>query len=251
MPVLGDILNVVLGSMRVGGLIAAMPAFGTGSIPVFVKAALALTFGVCLTAYLRPLPEGIFYHNEILVGIVAREIGIGIFIGICARLIFAVVSMGIEYASIQMGFSMANIFDPTNFSQVTVLGQVGSILSILTFFTLDMHHDLFLVVAKSYSWLPVAYPDFQTETLANIFIGFVQTTFVLSLKLSMPVLVVMLIIHTILGIIAKTAPQMNLFFNVAISLNVVVGVMFIYFMMPHFLKGIVVMGNIVTGGLGL
>lgn len=251
MPLLNDILNAILGAMRVGGLLVAMPVFGTSSIPVFVKVALALAIGASLHGFMGVIPESIFYHNDIIVLIVMRELGIGLFIGFTARLIFIVVSMSLEYAGIQMGFAMANIFDPSNASQVTVLGQIGSILAILIFFTTDMHHDFFALVAKSYQWWPVGLPDFNLSSMANQFVDLIKKAFEMSLRIAMPVMIVMLVIHTIMGVIAKAAPQMNLFFNVAIILNVVIGVIMVMMMLPQILNGVTQMEIIIKGSFGI
>ncbi|EKD41166.1 MAG: hypothetical protein ACD_73C00814G0002 [uncultured bacterium] len=251
MPLLNDILNAILGAMRVGGLLVAMPVFGTGTIPVFVKVALALAIGASMSGFMGIIPESIFYNNDIIVLIIMREISIGLFIGFTIRLIFVVVSMSLEYAGIQMGFAMANIFDPTNASQVTVLGQIGSILAILIFFTTNMHHDFFVLVARSYHWWPVGVPDFNISAMANQFIDLIKKSFELSLRIAMPVMVVMLVIHTIMGVIAKAAPQMNLFFNVAIILNVVIGVIMVMMMLPQILNGVNQMENIIKGSFGV
>lgn len=251
MYLLNDILNIILASFRIGAMITAMPVLGMSSYPVSLKAILALMLGASLVKFMGPLPDKLFYHNEVLALVVMREIGIGLFIGLCARLSFAVVSMSLEYASIQMGFSMANIFDPSSFSQVTVLGQLGMIMTVLIFFTANMHHDFFILIAKSYTTFPIGMPDFNLSSMTSTFIAFVKKVFDLSLRISMPVIVVMLIIHTVLGIIAKAAPQMNLFFNVAIIVNVVVGIILTMMMMPHILKGFINMEKMIIHSLSV
>lgn len=217
------ILKVMVGTCRIGGLMLAMPALGAAQFPGPLKFLFAVSLGFILLPFQTPLPPVLWEQNGLLVLCMSREIGIGLFLGFCARFIFLVVTMSLETAGLQMGFAIANVFDPQNNSQISVLAQLGVVMTILFFFGANLHHDLFRALVKSYELLPIGLPDWNLAPFHKSVLGFLRSSFELSIRLAFPVLAAMLIIHVVMGIISRTAPQMNLFFNAAFALNIVAG----------------------------
>ncbi len=236
-----DFLQVIMGSFRVGGLLVSMPVFGVATLPNTVKIAFALGLGLIMRPFYGSIPMELFERNDFVLLMVARELGLGIFMGYCARFIFSAMSMALDFASMQMGFNMGSIFDPANNAQVSTLSQVGIVCGILFFFMNNFHHDLFLALVKSFEIFPIGLPDFNLAGMGANLVSFIQKAFELALRLSMPVMIVMLLIHVIMGIISKTAPQMNLFFNISFIVNVVTGLILVMLFFPKLIESTNVM----------
>ncbi len=246
-----DILRISLGSFRMGGLLVAMPVIGTSALPRGFRFIFALAISSMISSFLPELPAGILQGNLLFL-VLMREIGLGLLGGFSIRFVFLLVTMALDFASIQMGFAIANIFDPQNNSEISVVAQLGAVLSIILFFSSNMHHDVFLALIKTYQIIPIGLPDWQVDLLSSRLIAFLSTIFSISLRLSWPVMVVMLTIHIIMGIISRTAPQMNLFFNVTFIVNIVAGFVLIVLTMPRIYSQMKQgMDRLVEHGLGL
>lgn len=235
MPVLwlDQILRTFIGSFRIGGMILSMPVFGTSPVPSSVKFFFAIALSAAMTPFQNHLPSEIWGRPEVLFLIGARELFFGLIMGFGMRMIFLLVTMALEFCGLQMGFSIANVLDPQNNSQISVLAQLGATVTVIFFFAANLHHETFIALVRSYQILPMGLPDFDMAIQMDRLFKFLAHAVELALKLSMPIMVVMLILHLILGVISKAAPQMNLFFNVAFFINVVSGILLTMLLMPR------------------
>jgi flagellar biosynthetic protein FliR len=107
------------------------------------------------------------------------------------------------------GLSMATIINP-EIGQSTEVSQLFSIIAALLFFAVDAHHDLIMIFVKSFEWVPAGTINVQGMTAAAV--SFASRIFVIALKVSSPVIIIMLITNVLLGFVSKAAPQMNVFF---------------------------------------
>lgn len=222
-------------------MILAMPLIGSFSFPTVIKLLLAIGLAFLILPLVH-IPFVKLQFNDWLIFTILKELALGLMIGFLGRFFFTVLSMAFEFMGLQIGFAIAGIFDPQNNVQVSALSQFGLILSVLIYFTLNFHHDLFLVITKSYEILPIGF-EFK-NVLANFVahtLFFLKTSFLLAFQIALPILMAMLIIQIMIGVISRTAPQMNLFFNVSFFINLVLGLFAVYFVLPvafEFLKNI-------------
>lgn len=225
---LDTLLNIFAGSFRIGGMIMSLPLFAATPVPPAIRVFVAIAVaGLIYPLGQYHLPQEIFADNYSLALVVGREFFIGTVIGFGARMVFLVTTLLFDYAGQQMGFAMASIFDPQNGTQVTALAQIGVVLTILFFFMTNMHHHIFYALVRSFKSMPPGLPDFQINAILGTLMHFIKSTFEVSLRLSMPIMVAMLVIQFVMGIISRTAPQMNLFFNVSFMISLVSGLLLV------------------------
>ncbi len=230
---LADILKVILGSFRIGGLLIAMPLFGASPFPPQLKFFFAVSLAFMASRFFPPLSSALWENNGVILLVTARELCLGLFMGFGIKLIFLVMSMSLEFMGLQMGFGVASLFDPQTSSQVSVLGQLGVVLMILFFLSANLHHDLFYTLIRSYEKIPIGFPDWDFSKMIQNIVFSLKEAFEVSLRLSFPILFAMLTIHVIQAVIARTAPQMNLFFNVTFMVNIVAGLFLLSLQWPQ------------------
>lgn len=193
---------------RMASFIAVAPFFSVKGVPVLAKAGLAV-FLTIATASLVPevaSSSSAFAYTLELV----RETVVGLSLGFTANMIFQAVKIGGELIDLQMGFAMANIFDPFSGSRVTLMGQFQYYYATLLFLVLNGHHSLILAMVKSYQIVPLAGAQMSgllVEQMLNIFVGM----FAIALKIAVPVMAVLIISDISLGLVARTVPQLNVF----------------------------------------
>jgi flagellar biosynthetic protein FliR len=145
--------------------------------------------------------------------------------GLIARLIFTAVEFGGTIIGYQMGFAAANVFDPQNERQISLISQMQNVFAILIFLAIDGHHIFLRTAVESFHLLPPGGIDLSGDAIPFL-IELSSHMFVLAVQFSAPVLAVLLLSGLILGILARTFPQGNVFLlsfplNIAISFAVI------------------------------
>lgn len=190
--------------LRAGIVLMMLPFFNSTIFPAQFRIGIA----VAIALVLAPVAE---FHlaQASIAAIVVREVMFGMILGFAARFIFYALEMAGHMISSATGLSMATIFNP-EVGASTDISQLYSIIATLIFFATDAHHDLIAVFVKSYEWLPVG--TVNVAGLLTAGVSFASKMFVIALKLSAPVAIVMLITNVLLGFIYRAVPQMNVFF---------------------------------------
>jgi len=217
--------SFLLALARVAAMITAMPVFGSAQVPDRIKAGLAVVVALMLFPALSGLTPARALSVTELGLILINEVLLGLLIGLTARLIFTAVELGGTVIGYQMGFAAANVFDPQTQQQLSLVTQLQNLFAMLAFLALDGHHIFFRLMVESYQRLPPSPPAFTGET-AELLLRYTQHMFVLGVKFTAPILVILLLSNTVLGIMARIFPQLNVFLlsfplNIGISLIVI------------------------------
>jgi flagellar biosynthesis protein FliR len=137
-----------------------------------------------------------------------------------------------------MGFSIANVVDPMSGISAPILSNVLYITAFLLFFTLGGHHMLIKGMVESFRMIPIGESTVHREFLLAV-ITYAGQMFVIGIKVSAPVIGILLLINMALAIITRALPQMNVFI-MAFPLTIGIGLVFtalIIKMMPVFMTG--------------
>ncbi len=222
-----ELLQVSMGAFRIGAFFAAMPMFASTPIPPQIKVFMSLALSFLTLPFQGTFPEAAMNNNLMLGAVLIREIGLGAFIGFGVRILFLLVTLTLEFAGLQMGFSIANMIDPQGSDQVSMLAAFGVNLLLLFLFSIDFHHNLFFVLTQSFQKIPMGLPDFQMGHMIGNLSQTLNDVFKASFQLAFPVVFAMFAVHLVLAIISKAAPQMNLFFNITFVVNIIFGLLLI------------------------
>ncbi|MBN2644247.1 MAG: flagellar biosynthetic protein FliR [Desulfuromonadaceae bacterium] len=216
--------RVLICLVRVVALFASMPVFSSGQTPARVKLGLA----ILVTFLIFPLvdftlPENTFAPVPLAL-LVANESLMGIMMGFMSRLVFTAVEFGGTIVGYQMGFAAANVYDPQNQHQVSLMSQFQNVIAILVFLAVDGHHIFIRVLADSYVLAPPGMLDFSGQVVPYI-MELSSQMFVLAVRFSAPVLAVLLLSGLVLGLMSRIFPQLNVFmlsFPINIGLSFVI-----------------------------
>jgi len=213
---LHELLVVTLGAVRIAALFLSFHLFGKTVFPLTLK----LFFAVGLSATLLPfqpmISAEIWGNDALMLTLILKEIGIGLFLGFGIKSLFWAVSMGLELAGQQIETHQSRVLAHS-------LSQLGIILSVLFFFAANLHHDLFRILVRSYQAIPLSFAEWDVVLMKERLIYFIRTSFELALRISLPVFLVILIVHLVLSVTTRANPQMNPFFNSVLTINVVAG----------------------------
>lgn len=226
-------LVFVLVLVRMSSLFVVTPVFGRREMPGYMKIGLAFFCSFILVPLLGDV--NIEYNSILSYAVLAaKEFLVGIILGYVSFLVFSALYVAGQIIDMQIGFGMVNVLDPTMNTQVPLTGNFIYILTTMLFLMIDGHHVLLSALYKSYSLLPIGSFGFSEVMVDNMISIFIET-FVIGLKISMPVIAAVLLSEVALGILAKTVPQMNVFV-VGMPLKIGVGLAAMLFAMPVFIR---------------
>ena len=121
-----------------------------------------------------------------------------------------------------IGLSMATEFNPSMNSETTVTGNFYYYVVLVLLLVSDMHTYLIRAVCDSFSVVPLGGAQFQFDNMLSTMTKYMGDMFVIGFRIFLPVFACMMIMNCILGIMAKVAPQMNMF-SVGIQLKIIAG----------------------------
>ncbi|RMF48105.1 MAG: flagellar biosynthetic protein FliR [Deltaproteobacteria bacterium] len=207
--------------IRVGALVGTLPIYGSSQTPMRIRVALSIMLSLVVFPVVRPLLPSLEFEPLRLAILLAGEGLLGLMVGYIARFIFTAVELGGTVIGYQMGFAAANVFDPQNQRQVSLISQFQNVLAILIFLALNVHHYFITALVSSFRLLPPGQWDFSGRAIPYL-LELAGRMFTLGVQLSAPVLAVLLLSGLTLGIMARVFPQMNVFllsfpFNIGIS----------------------------------
>jgi flagellar biosynthetic protein FliR len=150
----------------------------------------------------------------------------GLAIGLMIRIIIAAVETASQWMSMQIGFAVANIFNPQFGELMGPLTVFYEMFTIALFFSLDLHLSLIEIMVKTFQ-SPAKF------SFAGNVIELSYLLFPLALKLSAPVLLVQVLMNIGLGFLSRIMPQANVFF-VGFPLLLATGIAVMWLSVPIF-----------------
>ncbi|SCY13701.1 flagellar biosynthetic protein FliR [Alkaliphilus peptidifermentans] len=224
----------VLITVRVSGIFVAAPIFARGNIPMLLKIGLSATISFIL------LPILMDHYTIEIDGILSlsvytiTEFMIGLIIGFIAFVFFSVLYLAGTIIDTQMGFGMVNVFDPQTNTQIPVMGNFYNNLLSLLFIIVNGHHLLIRALVHSYNILPVGVTFNVNIYAIDLATAIMSEVFMLAFKFSAPVLLTIFLGNVVLGILARTMPQMNVFI-VGLPLKIVIGMLTVIITLQYFI----------------
>ena len=209
--------------VRILALFSSAPLFYHKAIPKRLKVALA----VIITLILAPtLPAATGEPGYLLV----QQLLVGLSIGLGLQLMFAAFAIAGDLLGLQMGLSFASFIDPQNSTDTPLIGSFLTLIATLVFLAMNGHLMIIAGIAESFHVLPVGTNSTSAaDWHALALLG--AEMFRVGLHLALPVLATMLILNLALGVLARAAPQLNIF-AVGFPATILIGLVAFALIMP-------------------
>ncbi|GLU33116.1 type III secretion system export apparatus subunit SctT [Trinickia caryophylli] len=147
-----------------------------------------------------------------LLWMLCSELAIGVVIGFTAAVPFWALDMAGSLIDTMRGATMANVLNPMLGQQSSLLGALFSQIFGLLFVANGGLNELFVALYDSYRTLPPAVaPARDVHWLAFVLADW-QLMYELCLRFSMPALIGILLVDMALGLVNRSAQQLNVFF---------------------------------------
>lgn len=212
--------------VRISSFIFISPFFGDSAVPAKVKISISLWVTILM---FYTMPEVTIEYATVIdfAIIVVKEAITGLLIGFSAYICTTIIHFSGKIIDMEIGLSMAQVFDPSTNTTTGLTGSLYSYLLMLFMIVSNMHIFLLNAIVDSYKLIPINGIT-MGSTMYDTVLGFMTDYILIGFRIVLPIFATILLLNCILGIMARVAPQMNMF-AVGMQLKVMVGlfVMFI------------------------
>lgn len=207
--------------MRIATFLFVAPFFNTTNTPRRTK--IILAFFVAIFAY-ELYPEKNYEYVGMIgySALVLKEAAVGLLIGAVCNLTMQIIHFAGRFIDMDMGLSMASVMDPTNRTQNGITGTIYYYLVLLILIASGLHRYLIAAIVETFRFIPVGMASFQLS-LYHTVIDFMSQYFVIGFRIALPIFTTMLIVNTVLALMSRVAPHMNMFV-VGMQLKIIVGI---------------------------
>lgn len=222
---------IVLVFFRIVFFISFSPVLGSKSFPAMLKITFAifLTITSLSTISIGTIPQ--MTWNIIFFLLALKEMMLGFAMGFLCQLMFTTVEIAGQQIDFQVGFSMAQVYDTSFQISGSQYGRLYYWLATSVFFGINLHHQLIKGIIQSFTLVPVGTVSFSGYTVEGIIKIFSQTI-EMAVNLAAPIIISLLVIDLILGILARTVPQINLLM-LSLPLKTGVSFFFVLLLLPN------------------
>ena len=223
-----DFEYILLITVRIASFLFVAPFFSQKGVPAQAKVGLSFLVAVILF-HAVPQPEQV-YTGVIGYGIAVLKEGItGLLIGFAAYICNSIVILAGNIIDMDIGLSMAQEYNPDMSMQITATGNLYYYLIFGLLIATGMDRYLLRVACDSFYVVPIGGAVFEWDSLVLSMTTYMTDLFVIAFRIFLPVFAVIMIMNCILGVMAKVAPQMNMF-SIGIQLKILVGYIVLFLM---------------------
>ncbi|MDM5316515.1 flagellar biosynthetic protein FliR [Fictibacillus sp. b24] len=217
---------------RVSAFFLTIPVFSNKNLPVVHKIGLSLFLSWIVLYAINPDPVSI---NGLFLLLIIKEAMIGLSIGFVAAIVFYAIQVAGGFIDLQMGFAIANVFDPQTGIQTPLMGRYLYTFAILFLLATDAHHMLLDGIFYSYKFLPLnsAIANFGNGGMTRFVISVFSGMFLVALQMAIPIVGTLFLADLALGIVARTVPQMNIFV-IGLPVKILIALVLFLVIMPAF-----------------
>lgn len=202
-----QLLTLALGCVRPGAAMLAAPLFGMRGLPVQIRIILALLVAVAASGRIMAPEAGMV--SVAGAALLAGEVIAGFALGFALQLGYAAALIAGEYIAAIMGLSFAATADAGGAGSVPVLSSFLSVVALLLFLSADGHLLLIAATVESFASMPPG--GVPAGDVGEAVTGFGGQMFAAALSIALPVGFATLLVQISMGLLARTAPQLNLF----------------------------------------
>lgn len=211
--------------VRIAGTIGFSPFFSNRSVPRRLRIGMSLCIALIMVGIVPYTPleyTSLFGFTFILL----KELMTGIIIGFIANVCLTIVSLAGMIIDREIGFAMAQVFDPVTNVNTTVTAEFYNYIILLIMLCTNMHHFIISAISDSFSVIPVGGAKWSQEGFYLVLLRYITDYFVIAIRIALPIFICILLLNVILGVLAKSAPQMNMF-SVGMQLKVICGLLLV------------------------
>lgn len=196
--------------VRISGFFVTAPFYSLPNVPKRVQAGLSFFVAVVLFGSIEKYTlqyDGIIGYA----GLVIVELLVGIIIGYIMNICIYILTFSGSLIDMEIGFSMVNVMNPAANMTATVTGNLYTYFVMLVLLATDLYRYILEAMIDAFTFIPVGKAVLDVSSLHAVMVSFIKDYFIIGFRIVLPVFAATLMVNVVLGVLAKVAPQMNMF----------------------------------------
>jgi flagellar biosynthetic protein FliR len=223
--------GVLLCALRVAAVLMLAPFWQPLGLPVRLRMLIILALSATLVSATHTVPLAAPESVPALLAAAVNELLVGALLAFGVFAAFAAFAFAGNALDLQIGFNIANVFDPVTRSQSPLLASLFAMTAVVLFFTVDAHHAVLRGIAYSLERIPLGGPAPQPDVRAlGRQFGIV---FTLGLALAAPVLFCLFLVELTMAVLSRNLQQLNVFV-LGTPIKIVLGLSLLATLAPQF-----------------
>lgn len=199
----------VLALVRASAWVMVCPPFSNSGVPGMAKIGISLGVALDAAAQLQhgPLPTT---DAQILTQLVV-QVAVGFLLGFVVSLFVSTVASAGSLADLFSGLNLPPSIDPLSQQQSPLFGQFYNLVTTALLFTTGAAVIIVEGFIHSFAAIGTTFPPTTLGSVTSVLIGDVTTFFAAAVEIAAPIIVVLFVVQVLLALLAKAAPQINVF----------------------------------------
>ncbi len=195
---------------RIMAVLLHVPALGGQNIPSQVRIGLGLVLALVLFPSQTAPADGEMIGTFAFGVAIGKEIIIGTLVGFAADLAFGAIQIAGSAMGMGSGFESGRIFNPSLGEAGSAFDQIFVMTAAMIFLILDGHHLVLIALHKTFTAVPLngALPFNGLEAVLRMTSVFVAS----GVHMALPVMASLFLTDLTLGLLARIAPQVQVYF---------------------------------------
>ncbi|USN98600.1 MAG: flagellar biosynthetic protein FliR [Phycisphaeraceae bacterium] len=194
---------------RVLGVFIFTPLLASGAVPVRFRVLLAAGFAAAVYGFLPPelreMPRATLAEHAFMM---FSEVMAGAAIGFIAGLPVVTMEMAGHLMGHQMALSLAQSYNPELETNMNAIGSMLFYMGMSAFILLGGADEVLLILARSFETLPMGGLA-AGDAPVSVVLAVLSSGTEIAMRVSAPVLAIILVVLVAMGFIMKTMPQIN------------------------------------------
>ena len=208
--------------VRISGMMAVAPFFSNSAIPMQLKMLFSMILSIIITTAFWKHQPVIDFDVWNLLLLVFKELLVGISIGFAANLVFWGASFAGGMIDFDMGFQAATLFNQED-SAPSLTGEFFGLATLMLFFIVNGHHYIIQSIFASIKAVPLTKMEFTDSTIKEL-ARMATSVLMIGIKIASPIIIALFLTNLSLSLLARIAPQTNIFV-LSFQIKVVVGML--------------------------
>jgi flagellar biosynthesis protein FliR len=205
---------------RVSAVVMTAPVTGAHSIPMRIRAMLALALALLVTPLVRSADFSTPTSLAQMGLLVANEVFVGIALGFGVKILFSALQLAGQMIAQTGGMQMANFADPNSGAQISVFSQMFDTVLVIVFVLMNGPSMILAAMIETFQTMPAgeAHMSLDVAPLLSLLAG---ETFSMAVRAGAPSVIAILVAILMTGLISRTLPQLNLL-QIGFSINILI-----------------------------
>lgn len=222
---------VLLCALRLSTILLLAPFWQPLGLPARLRMLIILALSATLVSGTHAVPLVQPDNVATLMMAAINELMVGALMAFGVFTAFAAFAFAGNALDLQIGFNIANVFDPVTHSQSPLLASLFTMTAVMLFFSFDAHHTVLRGIAYSLDRIPLGGPVPRPD-LADLGRQF-GIVFTLGLTLAAPVMFCLFLVELAMAVLSRNLQQLNIFV-LGTPIKIMLGLMLLATLAPQF-----------------